>query len=239
MELREEQSSGIVGRPLPATEIYEELDQANPESEHANRAYQRLLYDRRDANANLQMQPQRRLNSPAMSAAGNCGGKASDVPSPDRDYLIPKSSDEELGRRNSYSEPTNPGGHQCLLDSREPSTTLQAQPRRNVDSSASGNCAKKGSHCASSKYEQHIVSFEPFDGENIESDSYHALQAIDVASPERSADPSKQNTAPSDDENQEDETYNRLEAINASLPEPPPDKESQNNNLYHVLESSV
>ena len=247
MEVREGQSSGIVGRPLPTAEIYEELDQANAESQHTNRAYQSLL-GRREPNTMLQTQPRREVTASAMSALGNCGGKASNVPLPDRDYLIPRSSDEEMVRLNSYSEPTNPGGRQCLLGRRDPNDP-STQPRREVrDASTSGNRAEKGSHGASPKYEQHIVSSEPFDKENQENDAHRGLGACKIPSPECTSDRSKQNPTPFDEEN-EDGCYHGLEAINALLPDNPSDQreinslpfdqESQNNDFYHVLESSV
>ena len=247
MEEREGQSSGIVGRPLPTTQIYEELDQVNAESQHTNRAYQSLL-GRREPNTMLQTQPRREVIASAMSASGNCGGKASDVPSPDRDYLIPRSSDEEMVRLNSYSEPTYPGGPQCLLGRRDPNNP-NTQPRREGrNASTSGNRAKKGSHGASPKYEQHIVSSEPFDGTNQENDAHQGLEACDIPSPEYTSERSKQNPTYFEEEN-EDGCYHGLEAINALLPDNPSDqreinsrpfdKESQNNDFYHVLESSV
>ena len=251
MEVREGQYSGIVGRPLPTAEIYEELGQATEESQHTNPAYQSLLF-RGEPNTMLQTQPLRVVNSSAMSATGNCGAKASDDPLPDHDYMyhIRKSSDEEVGRHNSYPEPTtHAGGHHCLLDRREPSTTLHAHPQKEGRLSGLGTAGKAASDGVLQKYEQHKVSSEPFNEENDESDSYHALEALDVASPGHSADPSKQNPAPFDEENQEDEAYHGLEAINVLLTENSSDRripnsesyeeESQNKHVYPVLESSV
>ena len=251
MEVREGQSSGIVGRPLPTAEIYEELGQATAESQHTNPAYQSLLF-RGEPNIILQTQPLRVVNSSAMSASGICGAKASDDPLPDHDYMYPirKSSDEEVVRRNSYPEPTtHAGSHQCLLDRREPSTTLHAHPQKEGHSSGLGTAGKAASDGVLQKYEQHKVSSEPLHEENHESDSYHGLEALDVASPEHFADPSKQNTALFDEENQEDEAYHGLEAINVLLIENSSDRripnsesydeENQNNNVYPVLESSV